>query len=82
MLSGESWQARKSRMHVRMASWRSLCLLLLSAIQRLVDHQRRMRVLILAHEQDHSPGQCEKTAEVRMYVLKLGTSHTQAESCL
>ena len=41
-----------------------------------------MRVLILAHEQDHSPGQCEKTAEVRMYVLELGTSHTQAESCL
>ena len=64
MLSEESWPARKSRMHVRMASWQSLYLLLLNAIQRLVDHQRKMRSL--AHEQDHSPGQCEKTAEVRM----------------
>ena len=31
-------------------------------IQKLVDHQRKMRSL--AHKQDHSPGQCEKTAEV------------------
>ena len=34
-------------------------------IQRLLDNQRRMRSL--AHEQGHSPGQYEKTVEVRTH---------------
>lgn len=35
-------------------------------IGRLIDYQRRMRSL--AYEQGHSPGQSEKTVEVRAYI--------------
>ena len=35
-------------------------------IGRLLDYQRRMRSL--AYEQGHSPGQSEKTVEVRTYI--------------